>query len=161
MRIIWNDTENIFIAEFSSDFWGDLNAVKAAGFRTTGAPNWIWYTSKIKVLDYLRNHKPNSGLTITEQAFEKYNSLKQQSEKKRELKKIFEREKKQINKTSFENTYLDPELGITCLVVEPKIQNYTSRFIRPPSPKDRCSVCGEPVYFYEYPDACLWCKKIA
>jgi hypothetical protein len=160
MRIIWDSAKNIFIAEFSSDFWGDLNAVKAAGFRTTGDPDWIWYTSKVKVLDYLRNHKPNSGLTASEEAFEKYNLLKRQSEKKREFNEIFKREKKQINETPPEKTYFDPELGmVTCIDVKPKIQNYTPRFVRPPSPKEKCSVCGEPIYFYEYPDFCLWCKK--
>ena len=160
MRILWSDSENVFVAEFSSDFPGDLDSVKTAGFRTNGPPNWLWYapSSGVKALDYLREHKPNSGLVITEQALEKYNFLKKQFEKKRELKKIFEQGKREASKTSFEKTFIDSESGIKCLVVESKVQDFVPSFVRPKSPEDICFMCGEPVYFYEYPDICLSCK---
>ena len=34
MNISWHPAERVFVAEFSSDFAGDLEAVKAAGFST-------------------------------------------------------------------------------------------------------------------------------
>lgn len=162
MRIIWDSSENRFQAEISSEFWhDDIESIKVSGFRTTGPPKWIWYTSKISSLELLRKNPPKSGLAITELALEKYRFLSEQINKKKELKKLFEK----ATKDAVENAapkwlqYLDEEIGVVCFVVEPSAEPFTWKYIPPPAPGNYCFMCGDPVYDYEGIDLCLWCSK--
>lgn len=34
------------------------------------------------------------------------------------------------------------------------------KFVPPDPPSERCSVCNDPVYFYELPSLCLYCEKL-
>src|SRR6266403_3443547 len=86
MNLRWNGTYRRFEAEFSTDFNGDLAAVKAAGFKTDGAPGWIWYTYKAGPLTKLREARPASGLTISSEAREQYTCLWAVEEKNAKLK---------------------------------------------------------------------------
>src|SRR5208337_2682462 len=87
MNIRYNQTLRRFEAEFSADFGGDLAAVKTAGFRTDGPPAWAWHTDKIKVLNSLREHRPESGLSINDDAWNVYESLTKMAEKNEKVKK--------------------------------------------------------------------------
>lgn len=77
MRIIWSFSDNCFELEFATgDSWqGDLDSAKAAGFKTTGPPGWRWQTSKIEPLLKLRENKPLSGLTISDEALVRFKLL--------------------------------------------------------------------------------------
>lgn len=161
MRIIWNTTESVFAAEFS-DFDGDLDAVKAAGFRTFGAPAWIWYAPApgIKAVERLRKNPPKSGLTISELALEKYKSVKEQFDKKVELKKTFEKLKvaAQREQTGSKTKQYEKD-GFTSFVVEPSAEKFEHTYIAPAPPAAWCFICGESVYEYEGTDLCLWCSE--
>lgn len=162
MRIIWNDTENWFQAELSLDenWRDDMELVKGIGFKTTGSPSWMWYTSKISTLNKLRDSKPKSGLVITEVALQKYKFLSEQAQKKAELKKTFQKEKLAAeNNVTTREEYTDPVTGMTGFVVKPSTEPFTWKFIPPTPPDVYCFICGDPVYFYDYPDMCLWCSK--
>ena len=77
-----------FEARFSQDFQGDLDAVKAAGFKPdTSSGSWVWHTAKIPVLEKLREKRPASGIAIDNETFEKYKELAAQFEKNEEVKK--------------------------------------------------------------------------
>jgi hypothetical protein len=163
MRIIWDNENNWFQAELSlNENWrDDADLVRSIGFKTDGPPAWVWHTTKVSILDKLREHRPKSGLTITEVALEKYKSLKEKSDKKHELKKLFVKAKKVAETTAADETrktYEHPELG-TCVYVEPEADKFTTKYVRPVPPDVYCFVCGDPIYPYEYPDLCLWCSK--
>ena len=98
MNIRYNQILRRFEAEFSADFGGDLAAVKVAGFHTDGPPAWAWWTDKIKVLNSLREHKPESGLTINQDAWEVYESLTKMDTKNTEVKQQFAEAKKKAKK---------------------------------------------------------------
>lgn len=173
MRISYNQIQNLFIAEFSSDFAGDLAAVKAAGFRTFGAPAWTWYAPPpgIKALNYLREHRPASDLTISEEAYAAYEPLAAMWAKNEEIKKALAEAKKQAKK---ERVEVEQEEATTAVfsIPEGKIwigpedlppkPPFESVLFKPPKPPDlKCSICGAPVYFYELqePPMCLFCEK--
>jgi len=168
VNISWHPTDHVFIAEFSSDFQGDLAAVKEAGFKPLGVPPpWIWHAPSIKALNKLREKRPTSGLTITPEALEVYKPLaeveakndavkKQLAEQKKELKKKLQKEQKESTKCDWlpiGKEYLDAE-------DLPQKPSLMSSFI-PPSPPDlKCLKCQQPIYFYELqsPPTCLWCE---
>jgi hypothetical protein len=159
MRLKWNPAESCFEAEFQ-DFQGDLAAVKAAGFRTTGAPGWVWYTLKAEVLDKLRKNRPASGLTIIEDALVEYNRLKEQESKKAALLAELKVEKK---KTEPKETkaYVVPEgqeFGYNS--VEDSDKRIRIGYVAPEFTGPRCVVCKGEVYFYEMqePPTCLSCE---
>jgi hypothetical protein len=159
MRIIWNQKESCFEAEFQ-DFQGDLAAVKAAGFRTTGAPGWVWYTLKVEALDKLRKNRPASGLTILEDALVEYNRLKEQETKKAALLAELKAAKK---KTEPKETkvFVVPhgqEFGYNC--VEDSDKKIRIGYVPPEFTGPRCVVCNDEVYFYELqePPTCLSCE---
>lgn len=168
MRIVWNQSEHYFQVEFTQgDLWkDDMETAKTVGFRTTGPPQWQWYTTKPSVLNKLRTNPPKSGITITEVALQKFQFLNDQEQKKLELKKTYEKAKKAARKQS-----KDPDIsGLTELVIPDK--GYidqsdlpplvpTWKFMPPPVPDACCFVCGEPLYWFpDYSDICLWCSKI-
>jgi hypothetical protein len=160
-----------FEAEFTPDFAGDLAAVKAAGFKTDGPPAWIWHTSKISVLNKLRENKPASGLTITPDGLEIYQRLAEQEQKNAEVKKQWAEAKKKAKK---EQKSMEQE--VTSELLFPPGKDYIiaedlpfkSPFISemPPIPRHKgpwCHICGQPVYpQYEKisPPTCLYCEKM-
>lgn len=165
MRVIWNSEEQKFQAEFAQEHWrGDMEAAKAAGFRTSGPPAWLWTTSKASVLNKLRKNRPASGLTLTEVALEKFKFRDKQDTQKAELKKAFKVASKASKKVS-----LDPRIsGLTQMKVPAKgyitaedLPPYTpiyKGFVPPAPPDELCLICDEPIYFYEHL-VCLFCEK--
>src|SRR5579863_6839445 len=163
MRIIWN-RENYFQAEITvhTEHWkSDVDLLKIAGFKTDGPPNWIWKTERIAPLDYLKKHKPESGLFITELALEKYTFLKEQNEKKKVLKKELEKLKREVQAHSAPKweEYSDEETGITCFVVKPSETKFKLDYVAPKPSDVLCFICGSPLYLFDLPDICLWCDK--
>lgn len=68
MRITFKD--GLYVAEFSRDrsqWRGDKNAAKAAGFRTAGGPEWVWSTPSADVVLSLKGHP---GLFVSKEAHE-------------------------------------------------------------------------------------------
>lgn len=168
MNIRWSPERRQFEAEFSSDFQGDLEAVKEAGWRTTGAPAWLWYAPPpgIKALNRLREKKPASGLTITPEALEVYRPLAEQEAKNAEIRKaaaeLAKANKKQKKKEEQEaiasEIMPDDKIYITAADLPPMPPS-ENRYISPPPPKELCQFCGQPLYFYESKDLCLFCEK--
>lgn len=137
-----------------------MESVRAAGFKTTGSPSWIWHTQKPAVLNKLRDLKPKSGLTITELAFEKYKFLNDQETRKQELKKEFLNRKKQHEQSKDTwPEYDDPETGLRCKKVAPLETEFVMQYTPPPAPELSCFMCGSPLYLFDYSDLCLWCSK--
>jgi hypothetical protein len=152
-------TESRFQVELSQNWLEDKELVKQAGFKTTGPPDWAWYTSRSSILNKLRDLKPKSGLVITEAALDKYKFLNEQDQKKRELKKLFDKENKAAAQNRVtRNMYVDDN-GITCYVVEPSKEKFVMKFVLPAPPDQYCFVCGDPVYNFEQSDLCLWCEE--
>ncbi len=170
MNIRYNAAFRRYEAEFTSDFNGDLSAVKNAGFKTDGPPAWVWYTAKIPVLNKLREHKPVSGLTITPDALEVYKVQAEQEARKAELKKQFSVLEKKAKK---ERKDKEQEAATSTLFNIPEGQIWIGPEDLPPKPPfvselpvpvphkgPWCHVCGQPVYLYELqePPTCLWCE---
>lgn len=174
MNLRWNGTHRRFEAEFSSDFQGDLEAVKAAGFKTTGAPEWIWFSQKAAPLTKLRENRPASGLTITAEAREQYTPLAALEAKNAEIKAQLAASnkalKKKLKEEKQEESTTKPlpmkmcEKGYVCFSrgdLPPVILvDYESPKSKTPIPDLKCFICGQPVYFYEKqdPPTCLWCE---
>jgi hypothetical protein len=166
MNLRWNGSLRRFEAEFS-DFSGDLTAVKAAGFKTTGAPQWVWYSVKAAPLTKLRENRPASGLTITPDAREQYTALLKVDESNAPVKAALEAHKKTLKKRAKiveqeKNAVVIPEKGYIDASDLPPQPTHVKLYTPPPPPDTRCIICGDPVYFYEQlnPPACLWCSKI-
>lgn len=172
MNISWNPNDRIFIAEFSSNFQGDLDACKNAKFRTTGPPSWIWYAPPpgIKALNRLRLNRPSSGLTISPEALAVYTPLAaleaQNEEVKKQLSEVKKKQKKE-KKKEIQEAVSDSVLdGLTeekwwidasdLPLQSPYIPNYVDSKIEPIGV---CQVCQGPTY--GWPDlghTCLWCE---
>src|SRR5271166_1587642 len=95
MNLRWNSTLNRFEAEFSSDFQGVLAALKAGGFRTDGAPQWIWYSYKAGSLAKL---KGRPGLAISPEARAQFNALWVVEERNAKVKAELAEHKKALRK---------------------------------------------------------------
>lgn len=161
MNLRWNGAQSRFEAEFQ-DFHGDLAAVKAAGFRTDGAPEWIWYTYKAGPLSKLKNQRPASGLTISPEAREQYTCLSQMEEKNAALKKEVAAHTKLLKKSLLKIGKSMPEKGYIEASDLPPAPPYAHKYVPPPPPEIKCVVCSDPVYFYERqdPPICFWCEII-
>jgi hypothetical protein len=163
MRILWNEQENWFQAELGlNEFWkDDMELVRSVGFKTTGPPQWIWHTSKASILNKLRDRKPKSGLTITETALQKYNRLNEHEQTKLAVKKQFEQAKKiaaqEIDSSNWKD-FIDEETGIVCKQVAPAAGEFKWKYTPPKPPQIYCFMCGDPLYYYELPDVCIYCE---
>jgi hypothetical protein len=166
MNLRWNGTLRCFEAEFSSDFQGDLAAVKAAGFKTDGPPQWVWYTAKAGPLNKLREARPASGLTINPDAKQQFAVLYEvelsNAKVKAELathtkvlKKKLRVEEEQVTHA----VHIPPKGYIDATDLPP----YTPPASTLPKPiplvGPACIICGDILAFYEKL-ACLWCSKI-
>jgi hypothetical protein len=167
MNLRWNGTFRRFEAEFSQDFHGDLAAAKGAGFKTDGAPEWIWYTYKAGPLGKLRENRPASGLTISPEAREQFVSLWAVEQKNAETKALLAEHNKELKKKlkmqeqEGKATPI-PEKGYIDASDLPPLPPTATRYIPPPPPTTLCCICRAPVYFYEKqdPPTCLFCEKI-
>lgn len=174
MNLRWNGTFNRFEAEFSTDFQGDLAAVKSTGFKTDGAPQWIWYTYKAGPLTKLRENRPASGLTISPEARAQYTSLwatEQQNEAikkqslalQKELKKKVKIADQDAKAASGPQMKMCPE-GYMCLSKEdfPLVVTTCPTYTAPVWDGPRCSICDSQLLPFEMhnPNICTWCEKI-
>ena len=163
MRILWSEQDSWFYTEIppGENWRDDMELVRSVGFKTIGPPNWTWHTSKYTLLEKLRDHNPKSGLTITELALSKYKFLKEQAEKKAEVKKAFEQEMKAAEERAPSKwpQYKDSETGITCFIVEPAAESFVWKYVAPEPPPQTCFICGSPLYMFDLDDICLWCEK--
>ncbi len=172
MNIAYNITAARFEAQFSTDFQGDLAAVKAAKFRCDGPPSWLWWTVKLDALNALRENKPASGLTIDNAAFPYYTRLVEMETanaaarakfapiKEKQVKAKKERKKREDKERTY-TTVVIPEkgyIGVEDLSPQPPSEK---PYIPPAPPETRCFMCQQPTYFYELPDLCLYCEKTA
>lgn len=165
MQIVY--TNGRFEARFS-DFQGDLDAVKAAGFKPdTSSGAWVWHTTKIPVLEKLRKNRPVSGIAIDPETFAKYQELSEQFKINDDIKKAakeFEREQKAKAKEAEytpgaeEDDLFDADGNLKPHNLPPIPEN-PNRFKPPVHPGPWCQFCGDPIYFYELPDICIWCEK--
>jgi hypothetical protein len=164
MNIRWNAAESRFEAEFSSDFTGDLEAVKIAKFHTDGPPSWVWYAPPpgIAALNRLRLNRPASGLTITPEALAVFEPLAQQEIKNAEIRKQLAEQRKQAKKKqSPKSNWLLPGkeyLGAEDLPAAPPfVPLYTVSKI---APVGACRVCKDPTFGWpDLIDLCLYCEK--
>lgn len=166
MNLRWNGTHRRWEVEFSTDFQGDLVAVKAAGFKTEGPPEWVWYSYKAEPLQKLRENRPASGLTITPEAREQFTALVTVEAKNAETKAQLAEHNKVLKKN-----LKTQKLDATALVIPEKgyidatdLPLHETEYVSyvPPSPPDTlCIVCKTPIYFYELqdPSICLFCEK--
>lgn len=155
MRILWDSVGNKFQAEYQRD---EVELLKSAGFKTDGPPSWGWYTSKAATLNKLRKINPKSGLTISELALEKYKLINEQESKKKELKKLFQKESKVAQNNSEKRPEYEKD-GFVSFVVEQKDKPFVPTYILPEPPSNFCFFCGDFIYDYEGIDLCLWCQK--
>jgi hypothetical protein len=166
MNLRWSGTFRRFEAEFSTDFHGDLAAVKAAGFKTDGAPEWIWYSYKAAPLVKLRESRPASGLTITPEAREQFTALAAVEAKNAEMKAQLAAH----NKTLKKKLKLEKEEGNAIKIPE---KGYIDASDLPPMPPREnvkvapwtgptCVICKAPLLPFELqdPKVCLWCERI-
>ncbi len=128
MRILWNENEKQFEAQFSQgDQWqSDKDLADASGFSTDGPPAWIWRTTKAATLTKLQKTYPagvSPSITITRTALDAYNHLRAIEERDAELRK-FAKEQKKLQKKEQERSKIaaqheegdeiEPEYEPTC-----------------------------------------------
>lgn len=159
MKLKWNPVDYCFEAEFH-DFHADLQAVKSAGFKTTGAPDWVWYTPKTGPLDKLRKNRPASGLTILEDALAQYNRIKAEETTKAALLAELKAAKKLVKRDDPVGAIPDgQEFGYNDV---PGAEDKMIRigYIPPAWTGPVCIICKDPVRFYELqePPTCLSCE---
>jgi hypothetical protein len=154
MNVKWNSLLSRFEAEFSSDFQGDLSAVKAAGFKAdTSSGSWVWWTGKVKVLQKL---KPASGRTMTEQAFAIYEPMAKIEEQNAATRKQFAAVQKAAKNTPAPGTS-DDKMWITAEDLPPWIP-LNATVVRAPLPIGLCEGCGETADLEQPSNLCFWCE---
>lgn len=165
MNLTWNSGLSRFEAEFSTDFDGDYAAVKAAGFKTDGAPQWVWYTYKAGPLGKLRENRPPSGLTISPEAREQFTALGTLEEKNAKLKAELAAHNKALKKKlkieeQQGNAIVIPEKGYIDASDLPPYESKYTPYARPPWDGPICSICDDPLLSFELqnPRVCLWCE---
>jgi hypothetical protein len=181
MRIIWNIASNCFQAELTPGaLWQkDLEAIKSAGFRTTGPPDWIWQAPSVRAVMRLRANKPESGLSISPEALAKYTPQAEQEEKNEAVKKQFAEGRKAVKKEQ-KKKEIEVEVQAAAYELMLSEKGYKDASDYPPYvsiakpfiPLDNnreyklCSNCGDEVETFLYaetetePQYCLWCQKV-
>jgi len=170
MKITWNRQEARFEAVLTAGaMWsGDKDALSLANFSCTGPPLWIWFATKAIIISSLRENRPQSGLTITPEALERYTALQALEAVNTAVKAQLDLAKKALRKEQKYQTetaapteeetehgrdfdYIKTVMSKSCPYIPP---------IVPPPPTTLCQICQTPVYFYERqePPTCLWCE---
>lgn len=169
MNIKWNTDLRRFEAELH-DFKDEQPRLKAAGWRTDGPPQWVWYSVKSEPLTKLRTNRP-AVLTISPEARAEYARLKEVADHNAATKALLAEHTKALKKklkgdkqdAMKPDEYMDP-LGFVCLIVKPGPPFVSQMTPPPPFPETTCFICGSPVYLYEYAEnqkpCCMWCSKI-
>lgn len=189
MRIIWNENEKRFEAQFSTgqQWENDKAAAMDAGFKTTGPPAWIWYVYKSAALAKLREHRPNSGLTITKEALDAFDHLQVVERRDAELKK-FAKEQNKLQKKEQEREkiaaqredgeevspeyegrryhpvpeYWEGKHEITRADlpadVMARLDKHESVPQRRAEPIGKCMICGDNLYYPDELPKCMWCE---
>ena len=145
-----------------------------------GPPNWTWYSLKTAPLKYLQENRPASGLTITEEALEKFKQKCLDEENKERIIREYKdakarlegkptqsekdarrKEKEAKRAASGKNI---PKRKRQAIGGNHDKHEYEVKYIKyqpPVSPSTLCIFCLQPVYFYERmdPPTCLWCEK--
>lgn len=166
MNIRWDTAERVFVAEFSQDFAGDLEAAKMAGFRPLGVPPpWIWHAPSpgVKALNRLRQNRPKSGLTISPEALVVYQPLAELEAKNEAVRAQLAEIKKQRKKSEKEAAKSQPQIPEGKAYIEaadlPPTPLYVPSYTITPVPTSGiCEGCGDPTYFYELDNLCLYCE---
>jgi hypothetical protein len=164
VRIVWNSQFKQFEAQINGDFKTEQEAIKEAGFRGEGPPEWKWVAFRAAVLTKLKESKLN--LTITTEALEHYNRLKAQDDANKavldQLKEAKKKLKKEEKQTASLEEYRPDELehGEFSYVKIAPGEPILNKYIRPKPPLTLCSICQTPVYYYECqePLLCLDCE---
>jgi hypothetical protein len=180
MRIIWALDSNCFEAVLTPGvLWQkDLDAVKAAGFRASGPPDWRWQAMNVKAVMKLRANKPESGLSISPEALAKYMPQAEQEEKNEAVKKQFAEGRKALKKeTKKKEVEVEVQAATFELMLSEKGYKDASDYppyvsiAKPFIPLDKsreyklCSNCGDEVETFLYaktepePEFCMWCQK--
>jgi hypothetical protein len=155
MNIRWNSLLSRYEAEFSSDFQGDLSAVKAAGFKAdTSSGAWVWWTGRVKVLQKL---KPASGRTMTEEAFRIYEPMAKIEEQNAATRKQFAAIKKTAKLTP--PTEASDKMWITAEDLPPWIPlSPRTAGVLAVLPIGLCEGCGETADLQQPSGLCYWCE---
>lgn len=175
MNVRYNPTAGRFESEFSTDFQGDYAAVKAAGFRYDGLSK-LWWTAKLPALNKLRENKPASGLTISEDAYQTYVRLSEIEAKNAEVRAQFapmaeeikkekkNRKKKELEQKTYHPVVIPPKPHLSFDRIDkedlPPMPVRPDAYVPPVHLGPNCHICNAPVYFYELqnPPTCLFCE---
>lgn len=169
MRITWNQSNQEFQVELQQGAaWStEQTAAKQAGFKTTGPPDWLWTAKKAAVLTKLRTVKPTSGCTISTDARLNYDRLKAVEDANAEVLRQLKDAKKSPKKETAEKIESGEITGTGFeydqdgwAIIEPLDSGILHVKYIPPLPTEFCTVCHEPVYFFERHDplVCLDCE---
>jgi hypothetical protein len=170
MNLIWDSLAREFVAEFSPDFHGDLEAVKAAGFHTNGPPSWRWYAPApgVKALNRLRQNKPASGLTISPEALAIYQPLAEAEAQNEAVRKSLAEHKKAAKKTAKKERQASASnwlpAGKEYLGAEdlPPLSAFEFPCLAKTQPIGTCQICRDPIYGWpDFVGICLYCEKQA
>lgn len=186
MQISWNSQHFVFELTFDKDnFKNCLDCAKAAKFKTTGAPQWIWYTDKVKNVKLLRENKPTSGLTITPDARAQFELQCVEDDKKEAVMKYARDVKARLAGKPTEDERAakrkEREAARAAKGLGPVVRKVKQAkggahvkvdiqydalkhvpFVLPQPPQIQCIYCQAPVYFYEKLEplpVCIWCEK--
>lgn len=170
MRITWNNQDNRFEAELTAGvLWtSDKDALMSAGFKCIGPPLWIWWTTLSSTLTKLKTNRPQSGLTITKQALERFTAISALEAANTAVKAQLASAKKALRKDQkYQAEIAVPQeheiehgRDFDYNKVPPRTaESYTPPVI-PPPPTTVCYICQTPVYWNECqePPTCLWCE---
>jgi hypothetical protein len=171
MRITWNSQESRFEAELTSGpMWAsDKDCLSAAKFSCSGPPIWTWFCTRSTALVALRENRPQSGLTITPEALERYTALKALEAANTEVKAQLDLAKKALRKEQKYQEQIAPPAEHEMEHGQDFDYNKVSDNkpvwfvppVIPPPPTILCHVCRTPVYFYERQEpspVCLDCE---
>ena len=100
MRIIWNPDFKQFEAQLDagSNWATEQQAVKAAGFKTEGPPDWKWVTFRAGNLIKLKVANPSLNLTITPEALEHFKTLKTAEDANAAVRAALKAHRKEVGK---------------------------------------------------------------
>lgn len=163
VRIIWDPNFKQFEAQLSSgESWAsDQQAVKAAGFKTEGPPEWRWVAFRAAVLIKLKKANPSSGLTITPEALEHFKTLKTAEDTNATVRAALKAHRKEIGKIEDSGKGFKMIMGPEgFLIAEIEAGDPSSWKLPPMTPPNYCSVCQTAVYSFEKqdPPTCLDCE---
>lgn len=169
MRITWNPELREFRAELSpGPMWQTEQATaKSSGFKSSGPPDWVWWTKKASVLTKLRDSRVESGLTtltVTPDARLEYDKLVQTEARNADVLKQLKDAKKAQKKDMADQpggTGFEYDADGWAIIDKGDAAVWSHVKYKAPSlPTELCTVCRTPVYYHERrsPAVCLECE---